>query len=86
MMYKGHVYADPAFVTSDHLARRMQTARQPSARFASASFVTGALDPFPNREGFLAAARRLEIPVLRDLRRAHAAALARGDGRARRAA
>jgi pimeloyl-ACP methyl ester carboxylesterase len=64
MMYKGHVYADPAFVTSDHLARRMQLARQPGARFASACFVTGALDPFHDREGFLAAARRLEIPVL----------------------
>jgi pimeloyl-ACP methyl ester carboxylesterase len=64
MMYKGHVYADPDFVTSDHLARRMQLARRPGARFASACFVTGALDPFHNREGFLAAARRLEIPVL----------------------
>ena len=64
MMYKGHVYADPAFITSDHLARRMQLARRPGARFASACFVTGALDPFHNREGFLAAARRLEIPVL----------------------
>jgi pimeloyl-ACP methyl ester carboxylesterase len=64
MMYKGHVYADPAFITSDHLARRMQLARRPGARFASACFVTGALDPFHNRESFLAAARRLEIPVL----------------------
>jgi hypothetical protein len=64
MMYKGHVYADPDFVTSDHLARRMQLARRPGARFASACFVTGALDPFHDREGFLAAARRLEIPVL----------------------
>jgi pimeloyl-ACP methyl ester carboxylesterase len=64
MMYRGHVYADPAFVTSDHLARRMQLARRPGARFASACFVTGALDPFHSREDFLAAARRLEIPVL----------------------
>src|SRR5919106_100164 len=50
MMYKGHVYADPDFVTSDHLARRMQLARRPGARFASACFVTGALDPFHERE------------------------------------
>ena len=64
MMYKGHVYADPDFVTSDHLARRVQLTRRPGARFASACFVTGALDPFHNRESFLAAARRLEIPVL----------------------
>jgi pimeloyl-ACP methyl ester carboxylesterase len=64
MMYKGHVYADPAFVTSDHLTRRMRLARRPGARFASACFVTGALDPFHDRGGFLAAARRLEIPVL----------------------
>ena len=42
----------------------MQLARRPGARFASACFVAGALDPFHNRESFLAAARRLEIPVL----------------------
>jgi pimeloyl-ACP methyl ester carboxylesterase len=42
----------------------MQLTRRPGACFASACFVTGALDPFDNREGFLAAARRLEIPVL----------------------
>ena len=62
MMYKGHVYADPAFITSDHRARngwrdgqapaspRRASSRAPWTRSTTASF--------------LAAARRLEIPVL----------------------
>jgi hypothetical protein len=75
MMYKGHVYADRAFVTSDHLARRMRLARRPGARFASACFVTGALDSFHNREGFLAAALpNVESRVLRRARHSRGAA------------
>ena len=64
MMYRRHVFADPAFLTDDLLADRMRLTRQPGARFASACFVTGALDPFDDRAAFLAAARRVQRPML----------------------
>jgi pimeloyl-ACP methyl ester carboxylesterase len=64
MMYRRHVFADPAFLTNDLLADRMGLTRQPGARFASACFVTGALDPFDDRASFLAAARRVQGPML----------------------
>jgi pimeloyl-ACP methyl ester carboxylesterase len=63
-MYRRHVFADPAFLTDDLLADRMRVTRRPGARFASACFVTGALDPFDNRAAFLAAAGRLRSPML----------------------
>jgi pimeloyl-ACP methyl ester carboxylesterase len=64
MMYRRHVFTDPMFLTERLLADRMRLTRQPGARFASACFVTGALDPFDDRASFLAAARRLQGPVL----------------------
>jgi pimeloyl-ACP methyl ester carboxylesterase len=64
MMYRRHVFADPAFLTNDLLAERMRLTRRPGARFASACFVTGALDPFEDRAAFLAAARTVRAPVL----------------------
>jgi pimeloyl-ACP methyl ester carboxylesterase len=41
MMYRRHVFADPAFLSDELLADRMRVARQRGARFASACFVTG---------------------------------------------
>ena len=64
MMYRRHVFADPAFLTDDLLTDRVRLTRQPGARFASACFVTGALDPFDERTAFLAAARRVQCPIL----------------------
>jgi pimeloyl-ACP methyl ester carboxylesterase len=64
MMYRRHVFSDPASLTDDLLANRMRVARQPGARFASACFVTGALDPFKDRAAFLAAAKRIQSPML----------------------
>jgi hypothetical protein len=58
-MYRRHVFADPAFLSDNLLARRMRVTRPAGARFASACFVTGALDPFDDRAAFLAAARRV---------------------------
>jgi hypothetical protein len=49
MIYKGHVYAGPDFVTPDHLAH-VPLARRPGARFALAGFVTGDLDLLHDRE------------------------------------
>ena len=64
MMYRRHVFADPASLTDDLLAERMRVARRRGARFASACFVTGALDPFDDRAAFLAAAGRVQSPML----------------------
>jgi hypothetical protein len=64
MMYRRHVFADPAFLTEHLLAARMRVARRPGARFAWVCFVTGALDPFNERAAFLAAARRVQRPTL----------------------
>jgi len=64
-MYKGHVFADAErVVTPAFLADKMTVTRRPNARFASACFVTGALDPMADRDGFLTAARRGAAPVL----------------------
>jgi pimeloyl-ACP methyl ester carboxylesterase len=64
MMYRRHVFADPGALSDELLAERMRVARRPGARFASACFVTGALDPFDDRAAFLAAAGRIESPML----------------------
>jgi hypothetical protein len=64
MMYRRHVFADPEFLSDGLLAERMRVARRPGARFASACFVTGALDPFDDRAAFLAAAGRIRSPML----------------------
>jgi hypothetical protein len=50
MMYRRHVFADPAFLSDGLLADRIRLTRKPGARFASACFVTGALDPFDDGE------------------------------------
>jgi pimeloyl-ACP methyl ester carboxylesterase len=62
MMYRRHVFADPAFLTDELLALRMRITRRPGTRFGSACFVTGALDPFDDRASFVAAARRVQCP------------------------
>jgi hypothetical protein len=64
MMYRRHVFADAAFASDDLLAERLRVTRRPGARFASACFVTGALDPFDDRASFLAAAERIRSPML----------------------
>jgi pimeloyl-ACP methyl ester carboxylesterase len=64
MMYRRHVFADPGALSDELLAERMRVARRPGARFASACFVTGALDPFDDRAAFLAAAGRIQSPML----------------------
>ncbi len=63
-MYKGHVFADERILTPEFLAAKMRIVRQPNARFASACFVTGALDPMPDHDAFLAAARVVKAPLL----------------------
>jgi pimeloyl-ACP methyl ester carboxylesterase len=63
-MGAGHVYTDPAFLTGERLRQKLAVVRAPGARFASARFVTGGLDPLEGRDGFLDLGRRARIPIL----------------------
>ncbi|ORE96988.1 MULTISPECIES: alpha/beta fold hydrolase [Aurantimonadaceae] len=64
MMLRGHVYADPAWMTRERMIEKLAVVEAPGARHASIRFVTGLLDPFPSREGFLEAAERVSDPLL----------------------
>lgn len=57
LMARGHVYADPKWLTPARMAEKRRVTEAPGARHASFRFVSGALDPFADRAGFLAAAR-----------------------------
>ncbi|MGY2051665.1 alpha/beta fold hydrolase [Methylobacterium sp. JK268] len=52
-MMRAHVYGDPARVTPEVLAAKRRVTRQPGARFGTAAFVTGGLDPVATRQEFL---------------------------------
>ncbi|KMO29143.1 hydrolase [Methylobacterium tarhaniae] len=51
-MMQAHVYADPARVTPAVLADKRRVTHQPGARFGTAAFVTGGLDPVRTRGAF----------------------------------
>ncbi len=59
MMARGHVYADPDWLTGDRMAEKRTVTRAPGARHASFRFVAGELDLFTTREICLDAARRV---------------------------
>lgn len=59
MMARGHVYADPAWLTGDRMAAKRTVTEAPGARYASFRFVAGELDPFPTGETWLETARRV---------------------------
>jgi pimeloyl-ACP methyl ester carboxylesterase len=63
-MGAGHVFSDPAFLAGERLREKLAIVRAPGARFASVRFVTGRLDPFIDREGFLDCARNAPVPIL----------------------
>jgi len=63
-MVAGHVYSDPGWLTQERLTEKRRIIDAPGARFASAAFVTGALDRIATREEFLALAERAAVPVL----------------------
>jgi hypothetical protein len=58
MMVRGHVYDDPDWLTEERAAEKLAVIHAPGARHASIRFVTGQIDPFPDRDSFLDAARR----------------------------
>lgn len=59
MMARGHVYADPAWLTAERMAAKRRVTEAPGARHASFRFVAGELDPFRTREAWLDAARHV---------------------------
>ena len=63
-MARGHVYADPAWLDDRRLTEKLAVTTALGARHASFRFVTGELDPMPNREQFLATVRRVTDPIL----------------------
>ncbi len=62
-MSRRHVDVAGPGLTPEGIVERQRIARQPGARFASAAFVTGGLDPYDRPEGWLAAARALPQPL-----------------------
>ena len=64
MMARGHVYADPGWLTAGRLAEKCAVTNARGARHASIRFVAGELDPFPTRDAFVACARRIADPML----------------------
>src|SRR5690606_14927692 len=63
MMARSHVYADPAWLTGDRMVAKRAVTEVAGARYASFRFVAGELDPFPTREAWLDAARRVPGPI-----------------------
>ena len=63
-MYRRHVYTDAQKLTPDFMTRKREFTQQPGARFGAAAFVTGGLDPYPDRADAIAHLQSLNIPVL----------------------
>lgn len=63
-MYRRHVYADAGRVTPEFVADKQTLSRRAGARFASVAFVTGALDPVPDRTAFAALLTPPPAPTL----------------------
>jgi pimeloyl-ACP methyl ester carboxylesterase len=61
---RGHVYADPDWLTSERLTQKMDVVSAPGARHASIRFVTGMLDLMASRASFLETARGIKEPIL----------------------
>jgi pimeloyl-ACP methyl ester carboxylesterase len=63
-MYREHVFSGPGPMTPEFMRAKMRIVRRPNARFASACFVTGGLDPMADRQAFLAVAGAVRAPIL----------------------
>ncbi|MEX0270887.1 alpha/beta hydrolase [Leptolyngbyaceae cyanobacterium UHCC 1019] len=59
-----HVYSDSKNITRSLVTAKWRTTQQRNARFASAAFVTGALDPIRTRQEFIDYFQPLPVPVL----------------------
>ncbi|NJK65374.1 MAG: alpha/beta hydrolase [Microcoleus sp. CSU_2_2] len=63
-MYRRHVWADAAKVTPDFIQNKWQVTQKPGARYGSAAFVTGGLDPAKTRSEFTDNFQQLAMPVM----------------------
>lgn len=64
LMYRRHVYTDAAKVTADFIHGKWLVTQQPGARYGSAAFVTGGLDPVKTRSEFTDKFQQLAMPVM----------------------
>ncbi|MEG4958770.1 MULTISPECIES: alpha/beta hydrolase [unclassified Microcoleus] len=64
LMYRRHVYVDAAKVTPDFIQGKWQVTQKPGARYGSAAFVTGGLDPAKVRSEFTDKFQQLAVPVM----------------------
>jgi pimeloyl-ACP methyl ester carboxylesterase len=64
MMARGHVYADPDWLSGYRMEEKRAVTRGPGARHASVRFVTGRLDPFGSRNEQLEVVKRIAVPLL----------------------
>ena len=64
LMYRRHVYADANRITPMLIRAKARIAHWGNARFASAAFVTGALDSVQSRAEFLALVQTPPCPLL----------------------
>jgi pimeloyl-ACP methyl ester carboxylesterase len=62
-MSRRHVDVAGPGLTPEGITERQRISRRNGARFASAAFVTGGLDPYTDPEGWLQAARTLQAPL-----------------------
>jgi pimeloyl-ACP methyl ester carboxylesterase len=62
-MSRRHVDVAGQGLTPQGIEQRQRICRQRGARFASAAFVTGGLDPYTDPDGWLQATRRLQTPL-----------------------
>jgi pimeloyl-ACP methyl ester carboxylesterase len=64
-MYGRHVFADQSHITPELMTQKWRTTQQRGARFGSAAFVTGGLDPVHRRKHFFDYFQPpLAVPVL----------------------
>lgn len=63
LMLRRHVWVERSLLTPERLMEQQQLARRRGARFASAAFVSGGLDPAEDRTWWLEQAQRLQCPL-----------------------
>jgi pimeloyl-ACP methyl ester carboxylesterase len=64
MMARGHVYADPDWLTGERFTQKMAVVTGVGARHGAIRFVTGMLDPMASHSSFIETARRVKDPIL----------------------
>ena len=63
LMLRRHVWVERSLLTPERLMEQQQLARRRGARFASAAFVSGSLDPSTEQGWWLQQARLLQCPL-----------------------